>query len=210
MSKFRSPTATDWGNVPVAKSIFGAKPPDPSPVSTDTVFASLLAVIRSARSSTLTSPIATDRGPLPVAKSTCRPKLPRPSPSATDTLSEPSLADTRSSRLSPFRSPTATDEETPPIANDLRSEASGPVAEQHQQARPWAIGHQVDEAVAVQVTGPDRGRVGARGEVDVRPEVAECVAEQHRHAARRAFHAHVGESQVREPIAVQVPDREQT
>src|SRR2546426_491253 len=172
-SPFRSPTVTDRGKAPVAKSCLAAKLGVAAPgavvlSSTDTVLAAKFATARSSLPSTFTSPTVTDAGMLPVAKSCLAAKLGVAAPgavvlsstdtvlvffndtasseiyslslpdalpdsgkapvaksclaaklavtapgavvlSSTDTVLELKFATARSSLLSPFRSPTVTD-----------------------------------------------------------------------------------------------------
>ncbi len=180
-SPLTSPTATDHGAVPVAKSVLAPKPPVPLPSSTLTVLSLTFDVARSSLPSPLTSPTATWYGLAPVAKSVLAPKPPVPLPSSTLTVLAPWFAVTRSSLPSPLKSPTATDLGSRPVAIvGLGAEAAGAVAEQHADRVGADVGrHQVELAVAVEVADGHEGRLGAGGEVGLGGEAAETVAQQH-------------------------------
>src|SRR5437870_1055082 len=117
-SPFRSPTVTDTGLAPVAKSCLVAKLGVAAPgsvvlSSTDTVSELKFATARSSLPSPFRSPIATDAGAVPVAKSWWAAKLGVAAPgavvlSSTDTMPELLFATARSNLPSPFRSPTVT------------------------------------------------------------------------------------------------------
>ena len=124
----KSPTATEYGALPVAGDAAAVNVPSPVlpvplPSSTDTELEPPLAVARSLRPSPLKSPTATEAGLLPVAGDVVAvnvpsPVLPAPLPSSTDTELEPPLAVARSCRPSPLKSPTATENGLKPVRGD--------------------------------------------------------------------------------------------
>src|SRR5439155_964851 len=125
-SPFRSPSVTENGPAPVAKSCLAAKLGVAAPAavvlsSTDTVLELWFATARSSRPCAVKSPTVTDSGLGPVAKSCLAAKLVVAAPrmevlSSTDTVLEPEFATTRSSPPSPFISPTVTDRGVVPVA----------------------------------------------------------------------------------------------
>ena len=85
-SPLKSPTVTELGLVPTAKSVLVPKPPDPFPSSTDTLLLSSFAVAKSSLPSPLKSPTVTDLGLVPTANSVLGLKPPAPFPRNTETL----------------------------------------------------------------------------------------------------------------------------
>ena len=76
VSPLNSPTATETGKSPTARSgVWRVKPPPALPTSTETVLVSWLATARSGLPSPLKSPTATDAGPSPTATLAAGPKL---------------------------------------------------------------------------------------------------------------------------------------
>jgi hypothetical protein len=68
VSPLKSPTATEYGKLPVAKVVAAPKSPPALPSSTDTVSEKSLATARSGSASPLKSPTATEAGPSPARK----------------------------------------------------------------------------------------------------------------------------------------------
>src|SRR5439155_1308332 len=118
-SPFRSPSVTDVGLAPVAKSCLAAKLGVAAPAavvlsSTDIVLELKFATARSSLPSPFRSPTVTDSGLIPVPNSSLAAKLGVAAPgavvlSSTDTVLQLKFATARSSLPSPFRSPTVTD-----------------------------------------------------------------------------------------------------
>ncbi len=118
-SPFTSPKVTEFGLVPVAKSVLGRKVPLPLPKSTLALLA-LFAVMRSSLPSPFTSPKVTEFGVEPVAKVCWGEKvavmaLP-PVPKSTLALAELSSVVMMSSLPSPFTSPSITETGLAPVA----------------------------------------------------------------------------------------------
>src|SRR2546425_13339951 len=114
-SRFRSPTVTDRGNLPVAKSCLAAKLGMAAPAavvlsSTDTVLELEFATARSSLPSPFRSPTVTDAGLAPVAKSCLAAKLGVAAPGAGVVISaargaELNFGADRSALPPPVRSP---------------------------------------------------------------------------------------------------------
>ena len=84
----KSPTVTERGIEPTAKSVAALKLPVPVPSKIETLLELEFAMARSSLPSPLKSPTATELGPEPAAKLVAALKLPVPVPSKIETLLE--------------------------------------------------------------------------------------------------------------------------
>ena len=109
-SPLKSPTAIERGYEPAGKVVGPAKPPFPSPSSSEMASRPIpsFATARSGRESPLKTPMAIDPGYRPAGKVVGPPKPPPPLPSNNETL-PPSFATARSGFASASKSPRAID-----------------------------------------------------------------------------------------------------